>query len=157
MKEFTYLGGRLSAGGGCEAAVTTRTRYGWIKFWECGELLYGERFSPLLRGVACKSYVVSANLCGSEAWCLKESGMRILRRTERSIVRAMCGAQINAGKNASDLMLLFGWNETIDHLAMASSVCWCGDVLRREDGHVLRREDDHVLRREDDHVLRRAL
>ena len=29
-------------------------------------------------------------------------------------------------------------SETIDMLAMTNSVCWYGDVLRREDGHVLR-------------------
>ena len=30
--EFTYLGDRVSAGGGCVAAVTARTRCGWVKF-----------------------------------------------------------------------------------------------------------------------------
>ena len=39
-----------------------------------------------------KSYVRPAILYGSEAGCLKESEMGILRRTERSMVRAMCGA-----------------------------------------------------------------
>ena len=29
--QFTYLGDRLSAGGGCEAAVTARIRCGWVK------------------------------------------------------------------------------------------------------------------------------
>ena len=33
-------------------------------------------------------------------------------------------------------------NEAIDQLAMASSVCWYGDVLRRGDGHVLIRALD---------------
>ena len=46
VREFTYLGDRVSAGGGCEAAVTARTRCGWVKFRECSELLYG-RF-PLM-------------------------------------------------------------------------------------------------------------
>ena len=40
----TYLGDKVSAGGGCEAAVTARTRCGWVKFRKCGELLYGRRF-----------------------------------------------------------------------------------------------------------------
>ena len=32
----------MSAGGGCEAAVTvTRTRCGWGKHKDCGKLLYG--------------------------------------------------------------------------------------------------------------------
>ena len=39
--EVTYLGDRVSAGGGCEAAVTARARCGWVKFRECCGLLYG--------------------------------------------------------------------------------------------------------------------
>ena len=39
VREFTYLGDRVSVGGGCEAAVTARTRCGWVKCRECGELL----------------------------------------------------------------------------------------------------------------------
>ena len=38
-------------------------------------------------------------LYGSEAWCLKESEMGILRMTERSMVRAMCGAQLKDKKD----------------------------------------------------------
>ena len=36
VKSFCYLGDRLNASGGSEAAVT-RTKIGWIKFIECGE------------------------------------------------------------------------------------------------------------------------
>ena len=36
-------------------------------------------------------------------------------------------------------MFMLGLKETIDQLAMANSVRWYGQVLRREDGHVLRR------------------
>ena len=39
VSEFTYLGDRVGAGGGCEVAVTARTRCGWVMFKECGELL----------------------------------------------------------------------------------------------------------------------
>ena len=45
---FTYPGVRVSAGGGCVAAVTARIRCGWVKCRQCGELLYGRRFA--LRG-----------------------------------------------------------------------------------------------------------
>ena len=37
---------------------------------------------------------------------------------------------------------MLGLNETMDQLDMANSVCWYGDVLRREDDHVLRRALD---------------
>ena len=39
VRMFTYLGDRFSRGGGCEGALTVRTRCGWVKFRECGELL----------------------------------------------------------------------------------------------------------------------
>ena len=78
LSEFTYLGDRVSAVGGCEAAVIARTRCRWVKFRECSELLYGRKFPLKLKGAVCESYVRPAMLYGSEAWCLKESDMGIL-------------------------------------------------------------------------------
>ena len=63
---------RVSIGGGCEAAVTARTRCGLVKFRECGELLYGRRFPLELKGDVYKSYVRPAMLYGSESWRVKE-------------------------------------------------------------------------------------
>ena len=34
VQGFGYLGDRLNASGGCETAVTSRVRIGWIKFRE---------------------------------------------------------------------------------------------------------------------------
>ena len=104
VSEFTYLGDRVSAGGGCEAVVTAKTRCGWVKFSECGELLYGRRFPLRLKGAVYKSYIRPAILHGSEAWCLKESKMGILRRRERSMVRAMCGVQLKDRKRSTYLI-----------------------------------------------------
>ena len=42
----------------------------------------------------------------------------------------MCGVQLNDGELAKDLMLTFGLNEAVDHLAMVSSVHWYSHVLR---------------------------
>ena len=53
VSEFTYLGDRVSAGGGCEAAATARIRCGWVKFRECGELLYGWRKTVFIGMVMC--------------------------------------------------------------------------------------------------------
>ena len=41
-----------------------------------------------------------------------------------------------------DLILILGFNETMDQLAMASNVSWHGHVLRREYGHIWRRALD---------------
>ena len=53
---FCYLGDRLNARGGCETAVISRLRIGWMKFRECGELLHG-RFSLRMKGMIYRSCV----------------------------------------------------------------------------------------------------
>ena len=73
VRGFCYLGDRVNAGGGCEAALTARARIGWVKFRECGELLYSKRFSLKPKGMAYRSCVRSAMLYGSETWCLMEN------------------------------------------------------------------------------------
>ena len=79
VREFTYRGDRVNAGGGCEAAVTTRTRCGWAMSRVFGELLYGRRFPIISMGAVHTSYYIrAAILLGSVAWCLKESEIRIL-------------------------------------------------------------------------------
>ena len=74
---FTYLGDSLSVVGGYEAAVMVRTRCGWVKFWECGELLYGRRFLLRLKGVVCRSHAWPSTLYSFEVWSLKENVMVI--------------------------------------------------------------------------------
>ena len=56
MNGFCYLGDRLNASGGCEAAVTARVRIGWVRFRKCGEILLGSRF--LLKMKKVKSIAV---------------------------------------------------------------------------------------------------
>ena len=81
----------------------------------------------------------SAILYGSETWCLKESEVAILRRTERAMVRAMCGVKLMDKKKTKDLMNMLGLEETVDQLAKANGVRWYGHVLRRDDDDILRK------------------
>ena len=138
VRGFCYLGGRVNAGGGCEAAVTARARIGWVKFRECRELLNSKRFSLKLKGMVYQSCVRSAILYGSET-CLRENEMAILRRTERAMVRAMCGAKLMEKKRTEDLMEMLRLKETAVQMAKANGVRWYGHMLRRDDGHVLRK------------------
>ena len=78
-------------------------------------------------------------LYGSETWCLRENEMAILRRTERAIVRAMCGAKLMERRRTEDLMEMLGLKETVVQMAKVNGVRWYGHVLRRDDGHVLRK------------------
>ena len=77
--------------------MTARTKCGWLR--ECGELLYGERFSLRLKWAVYNIHLGPVIPYGSEACCLKESEIGILSRMERSTVRAMCGGQFKDRKN----------------------------------------------------------
>ena len=55
VKGFCYLGNRVNASGGCEAAVTARKRTGCVKFKECGELLNSKRFLLKTKGMVYRS------------------------------------------------------------------------------------------------------
>ena len=62
--------------------MTARKRCWWVKFRECGELLY-ERFHLELKGAGYERYVRTAILCGSEAWCMKGSETRIFTKDRK--------------------------------------------------------------------------
>ena len=69
----------------------------------------------------------------------REKEMAILRRTEKAMMRAMCGIKIIEKKRSQELMSLLGLKDTLDGLARASGARWSGHVLRRDNGDVLRR------------------
>ena len=73
VKGVCYLGDKFTSGGSCEAAVTARSRIGWMRFRECGELLLGRRFPLRIKGKIYRTCVSSAMLYGSETWCLREN------------------------------------------------------------------------------------
>ena len=75
-------------------------------------------------------------LYGSEAWCLREKEMAILR-TERAMIRAMCGVKLLDQRNSEELMDMLGIKESLDRMAKASSMRWYGHVLRKEDENVI--------------------
>ena len=49
IRDCTYVGDRVNAGVGYGATVTARTRCGWVKFMQCGELLYGKSFLLMVK------------------------------------------------------------------------------------------------------------
>ena len=63
--------------------------------------------------------------------------MAILRRTERAMVRAMCGAKLMENKRTEDLTEMLGLKEIV--VQMVNGVRWYGHVLGIEVGRVLRK------------------
>ena len=145
MKSFCYLGDRLNASAGNEAAVTARTRIGWIKFKESEELLYGRKFSLKLKGRIYQSCVRSEMLYGSETWFLRENEMAIFGRTEKVIMIAMRGVKMIEKRRIQELMGFLGLKNTLDGLARPSGVRWYGHVLRSDNDDDLKRALDFEL------------
>ena len=54
---ITYLGDRVSAGGECVIVVTESTACWLVKIRDGGKLLYGSRFSLMLKVAVYMSYV----------------------------------------------------------------------------------------------------
>ena len=67
VRRLTYLGSMVNAGGGCEVAVTARTRCQWLKSRECGMLLYWKRIPLMQKWVVYKRDVWTAVLYWSGA------------------------------------------------------------------------------------------
>ena len=62
--------------------------------------------------------------------------MAILKRTERAMVRSMCGVNLVDKKN---MMEMLGLKETLDRMAKANGVRWYGYVIRRDDDKILKK------------------
>ena len=65
--------------------------------------------------------------------------MAILRRTERTMVRSMCGVKLMNRKNMEMLMEKLGSKEMLDRMAKAIGVKWYGHVIRRDDDNILKK------------------
>ena len=104
----------------------TGDKFGWVRSRKWGELLLGNRFPLKIKGKVCRE---------DQQYCMEEE---ILKRTERAMVRAMCGQKVVDKKTTEEQMDMLGSKEIIDRLATANEVRWHGHVLRSNDVSVLR-------------------
>ena len=65
--------------------------------------------------------------------------MAISRRTERAMVRSMCGVKLVDRKNNEELVEMLGLEETLDKIAKVNGVLWYEHVVRRDDDNVLKK------------------
>jgi len=61
-----------------------------------------------------------------------------LKRTERAMIRTMCGMKLMDRKNTDEFMDMLRLNETLDKMAIASGARWLGHVMKRDESDVLR-------------------
>ena len=61
-----------------------------------------------MKGRVYRCCATAAILYGNEAWCLKENEKAILSRTERAMVRAICGQKVVDRKTTEEQMDMLG-------------------------------------------------
>ena len=67
---------------------------------------------------------------------MKENKKAILARTQRSMLRVICGRKIVDRKTTEKPIDMLGLNKTVDELETANEVGWYRNVLRRDDDSV---------------------
>ena len=131
VASFCYLGDVLSAGGGCEMAVTTRVKTAWKKFRELLPVLTSRHLSYKTCGHVYSSCVRSAMLHASETWPLTKTYLQSLQRNDRAMIRQICSikpedvARVRSRELLAKLQL-----EDLDLILRERRLRWFGHVAR---------------------------
>ena len=118
VDRFCYLGDMLSAGGGYKLACRTRVKCAWGKFVELLPLLARRGVSLKIKGKIYSACVQSALIYSGQTWGMRVADFQTLERTERMMVRWMCGVTVRDRTSSAELLDLL-------------SVVGAGDMVRR--------------------------
>ena len=121
-----------------EKAARARVRCTWAKFKELSHILTARGASSRIKGkiYTCKACVQSALTYGTETWAMKKANLQSLERTERMMVRWMCGVSLKDRKHSVNLYSLLGV-QGINEVVRRGRLRWFGHVERKS-------EDDWV-------------
>ena len=131
VASFCYLGDMLSAGEGCEMAVTTHVKTAWKKFRELLPVLTSRHLSYKTRGHVYISCVRSAMLHASETWPLTKTNLQRLQQNDWAMIRQICSikpedvATVRSRELLSKLQL-----EDLDLILRERRLRWFGRVER---------------------------
>ena len=131
VASFCYLGDMLSAGGGCETAVTTRVKTAWKKFRELLPVLTSRHLSYKTHGHVYSSCLRSAMLHASETWPLTKTNLQRLQRNDRAMIRQICSIKPEdvATVRSSELLAKLEL-EDLDLILRERRLRWFGHVER---------------------------
>ena len=90
VASFCCLSDMLSAGGGCETAVTTCVKTAWKKFMELLPVLTSRHLSYKTHGHVYSSCMRRAMLHASETWPLTKTNLQHVQRNDRAMIRQIC-------------------------------------------------------------------
>ena len=129
---FCYLGDIIGAGGGCNLSVVKRVRCAWGKFRELLPLLTSRGLSFATRGRIYTTYVRSVLLYASECWAPTINDLQKLQRSDRSMVRWICGVKLEDRVSSVSLLSKLGIVD-LETLLRYNRLRWYGHVSRSDD------------------------
>ena len=130
VEKFCYLGDMIGAGGGAEEASRARVRCAWSKFRELSPILTSRGASLTVKGKVFRACVQSVLVYGSETWAVKVEDMQRLERTERMMVRWMCGVTLKDRLPSVELYKRLGL-EDVAVLVRRGRLRWFGHLERK--------------------------
>jgi len=131
VDKFCYLGDMIGSGGEAEEASRTRVRCAWSKFNELSSILTVRGASLRLKGKIYRACVQSVLMYGSETWPMKVDDLNRLERTERMMVRWMCGVSLKDRRSSVDLYQSLGI-ENVAEVVRRGRLRWFGHVERKD-------------------------
>ena len=149
VEKFCYLGDMIGAGGGAEGASGARVRCVRAKSKDLAPVLTSRGASLKVKGKVYRACVQRVLVYGSETWPMRVDDLQRLERTERMMVRWMCGVSLKSRMSSREL------NERMGVVDVA-------DVVRRERlrwfGHLERKDkNDWVSACRDEYVAGASL
>ena len=127
VPSFCYLGDMLSAGGGCDLAVTTRCSVPWGKFRKLLPILTSKHVSLKTCGKLFSCFVCSVMLHASETWAPTVSVLQRLQLNDRSMIRWICNTRARDRVPSSELLTKVGIVD-ITLLLRENRLRWFGHV-----------------------------
>ena len=128
VASFCYLGGMLSAGGGCEIAVTSHVKTAWKKFRELLLVLTSRHLSYKTSGHVYSSCVLSPMLHASETWPLTKTNLQC---SDRAMIRQICSIKPEDVATVRSRELLAKLElEDLDLILRERRLRWFGHVER---------------------------
>ena len=121
----------IGSGGEAEEASRTRVRCAWSKFNELSSILTVRGASLRLKGKIYRACVQSVLMYGSETWPMKVDDLNRLERTERMMVRWMCGVSLKDRRSSVDLYQSLGI-ENVAEVVRRGRLRWFGHVERKD-------------------------
>jgi len=131
VDKFCYLGDMIGSGGGAEEASRARVRCAWGKFRELSPILTSRGASLKVKGKLYRTCVQSVMTYGSETWAVKMEDMQRLERTEKMMIRWMCGVTLRDIKSSEELRQQLSVVSVSD-VVRQGRLRWFGHVERKD-------------------------